>query len=112
VRLEACRKECAFYQEHGKLFRLHHLENRKRIVLEQEDEEAFSYYPEGTTVIFSAEAQLRDWKEKDLQRNINTGQGPGWDYHGAHNTRNSQTNNLLGDTQVDTRKDIRWQGKL
>ncbi len=55
------------------------------------------YYPEGTTAIFLAEAQLRDWKEKDPQRNINTGRGHGWDYHGAHNTRNSRTNNLLGD---------------
>jgi hypothetical protein len=31
------------------------------------------YYPEGTTAIFLTEAQLCDWKEKNLQRNINTG---------------------------------------
>ncbi len=57
------------------------------------------YYPEGTTAKILAEAELRGWKEKEPQRNINTGQGPGRDYHGAHNTRNSQTNNLLGDTR-------------
>jgi hypothetical protein len=41
VHLEACRKEYAFYQEHGKRFRRRHLENRKRIALKQEDKEAF-----------------------------------------------------------------------
>jgi hypothetical protein len=41
-RLEACKKECIFYQEHGKLFRRKHLENRKKIAQEQEDEEAFN----------------------------------------------------------------------
>jgi hypothetical protein len=39
--LEACKKECAFYQEHRKRFRLKHLEHRKRIAEEQDDEEAF-----------------------------------------------------------------------
>jgi hypothetical protein len=56
------------------------------------------YYPEETTAKFLAEAQLHDWKEKDLQHIINTGRGLRRDYHGVHNTRNSQTNNLLGDT--------------
>jgi hypothetical protein len=41
-RLEACKKERIFYQEHGKQFRRKHLENRKRIAQEQEDEEAFN----------------------------------------------------------------------
>jgi hypothetical protein len=41
LHLEACKRECAFYQEHGKQFRRQHLKNRKQIALEQEDEEAF-----------------------------------------------------------------------
>ncbi len=41
-RLEACKKECIFYQEHGKQLRRKHLENRKSIAQEQEDEEAFN----------------------------------------------------------------------
>jgi hypothetical protein len=41
LRLEAFKKECAFYQEHGKLICRKHLENRKQIALEQEDKEAF-----------------------------------------------------------------------
>jgi hypothetical protein len=41
-RLEACKKECIFYQEHGKRFRRNHLENQKKIAQEQEDEEAFN----------------------------------------------------------------------
>jgi hypothetical protein len=41
LRLKACKRECAFYQEHGKQFCRKHLENRKRIAKEQDDEEAF-----------------------------------------------------------------------
>jgi hypothetical protein len=41
-RLEACKKECIFYQEHGKQFRKKHLENRKKIAQEQEDKEEFN----------------------------------------------------------------------
>ncbi len=41
LHLQACKRECASYQEHGKRFRRQHLKNRKRIALEQEDEEAF-----------------------------------------------------------------------
>jgi hypothetical protein len=41
-RLETCKKECAFYQEHGKRFHRKHLENRKRIAQEQDDKEAFN----------------------------------------------------------------------
>ncbi len=40
-RLKACKKECAFYQEHGKRFRQKYLERRKRITEEQDNEEAF-----------------------------------------------------------------------
>jgi hypothetical protein len=41
-RLNICKQECAFYQEHGKQFRRKHLESRKRIAQENEDEEAFN----------------------------------------------------------------------
>ncbi len=41
-RLEACKKECVFYQEHGRQFRRKNFENRKKISQEQEDEEAFN----------------------------------------------------------------------
>jgi hypothetical protein len=41
-RLNICKQECAFYQEHGKQFRRKHLESWKRIAQENEDEEAFN----------------------------------------------------------------------
>jgi hypothetical protein len=41
-RLEACKKECTFYQEHGKHFQRRHLKNQKRIAQEQDDEKAFN----------------------------------------------------------------------
>jgi hypothetical protein len=41
-RVEACKKECVFYQEHGRQFKRKHLENQKKIAQEQEDEEAFN----------------------------------------------------------------------
>jgi hypothetical protein len=59
VRLEACRKECAFYQEHGKRFRRHHLENRKCIALKQEDEEAF----QKISAIIQREQQQFFWRK-------------------------------------------------
>ncbi len=40
-RLKECKKECLFFQEHGKRFRRKHLNNRLRIAKEEEDEEAF-----------------------------------------------------------------------
>jgi hypothetical protein len=40
--LETCKKECAFYQEHRKRFCRKHLENRKRIAQEQDNEEVFN----------------------------------------------------------------------
>jgi hypothetical protein len=38
---KACKKECAFYQEHGQRFRRKHLNMQFRIAKEQEDKEAF-----------------------------------------------------------------------
>jgi hypothetical protein len=39
--LKECKKECLFFQEHGKRFRRKHLNNRLRMVQEEEDKEAF-----------------------------------------------------------------------
>ncbi len=41
-RLEACRRECSSYQEHGKHFHRKHLERRKKIAEEHADEESFN----------------------------------------------------------------------
>jgi hypothetical protein len=41
ARLEVCKKECAFYQEHRQHFRRKHLNTRPRLAKEQEDNEAF-----------------------------------------------------------------------
>ena len=40
--LEACKKECLFYRKHGKRFRRKHLEERKRVAKENDNEEAFA----------------------------------------------------------------------
>jgi hypothetical protein len=42
IRLEACKKECLFYREHGKRFRRKHLEERKRVAKDNGNEEAFA----------------------------------------------------------------------
>jgi hypothetical protein len=41
-RLNTCKRECVFYQEHGKRFQRKHLETRKRVAQEEEDEEALN----------------------------------------------------------------------
>jgi hypothetical protein len=40
-RLKECKRECAFYEEHGKRFRQKHLNARLQLAQEREDEEAF-----------------------------------------------------------------------
>ena len=40
ARVEECKRECKFYQEHGKQFRAQHLTMRLRLALERADEEA------------------------------------------------------------------------
>ncbi len=40
--LETCKKECAFYQEHGKCFCQKHLKNQKRIAQEQDNKEVLN----------------------------------------------------------------------
>ena len=42
IRLEACKKECLFYREHGKRFRRKHLEERKRVAKDNGDKKAFA----------------------------------------------------------------------
>jgi hypothetical protein len=46
-----------FYQEHGKQFRRKHLENRKQMALEEEDEDAFKKI----SAIIHREHQLNFW---------------------------------------------------
>jgi hypothetical protein len=40
ARLKECKKECAFFQEHGKRYRWKHLNNRLQVSQESEDKEA------------------------------------------------------------------------
>jgi hypothetical protein len=58
-RLEACKKECIFYQEHGKRFQGKHLKKRKKIAQEQEDEEAFNKI----SAIIQREHQQDFWRK-------------------------------------------------
>jgi hypothetical protein len=57
-RLEACKKECALYQGHGKRFRRKHLERQKRIAEEQDNEEAFKKI----SAIIQREHQMNFWR--------------------------------------------------
>jgi hypothetical protein len=57
--LEACKKECVFYQEHGKRFRRKHLKIRKKIPQEQEDKEAFNKI----SAIIQREQQQDFWRK-------------------------------------------------
>ena len=41
-RLKECKRECTFFQEHGKRFRRKHLNARLRLAQEKEDEEAIN----------------------------------------------------------------------
>ncbi len=41
LRLKECKKECLFYQEHGKRFRWKHLETRKKAAQDVADDKAF-----------------------------------------------------------------------
>ncbi len=38
--MEECKRECQFYQEHGKQFRTKHLNERLRLAERREDKEA------------------------------------------------------------------------
>jgi hypothetical protein len=42
LRLEACKKECLFYQDHGNKFRRKHLEEWKKVAHDNDDEEALA----------------------------------------------------------------------
>ncbi len=41
-RLKACKRECIFYQKHGKRFQHKHLERQRQIAKEEEDRDAFN----------------------------------------------------------------------
>ncbi len=58
-RLEACKKECVFYQELGKRFQRKHLETKKRVAQEEEDEEAFNKI----CAIIQCEQQCNFWRK-------------------------------------------------
>jgi hypothetical protein len=51
--------ECKFYQEHGRCFCRRHLENRKQIALEQDEEEAF----QKISVIIKREQERQFWQK-------------------------------------------------
>ncbi len=57
--LDACKKECTFYQEHGKRFLRKHLEHQKTIAQEQDDEEAF----DKICAIIQREHQQNFWRK-------------------------------------------------
>jgi hypothetical protein len=59
ARLETCKKECAFYQEHGQCFRRKHLNNWLQIAQEQEDKEAF----QKISSIIQREQQRSFWRK-------------------------------------------------
>ncbi len=42
LRLKECKRECLFYQEHGRRFRRKHLETRKKAAQDKTDNEAFN----------------------------------------------------------------------
>jgi hypothetical protein len=58
LRLEACKKECLFYRKHGKRFQRKHLEDRKRIAKDNDDEEAFA----SISAIIQREHQRDFWR--------------------------------------------------
>jgi hypothetical protein len=59
ARLETCKKECAFYQEHGQNFWRKHLNNQLWIAQEQEDKEAF----QKISSIIQQEQQRSFWQK-------------------------------------------------
>ncbi len=79
--LEVCKKECAFYQEHGQRFRRKHLNTRLRLANEQEDKEAFQKnqlnHTAGTPEKLLTETKLRDGEEKDEKCHLNSGRRSG-----------------------------------
>jgi hypothetical protein len=59
LHLEACKKECTFFQEHKKQFCRKHLNNRLKIAEEQQDEEAFNKI----SAIIQREQQQNFWRK-------------------------------------------------
>ena len=63
VRLEACKKECAFYKKHGHRFHRKHLNMQLRIAKEQDDEVSFHKI----SSIIHWEHQQNFWEETKLR---------------------------------------------
>ncbi len=111
LRLEACKKECTFYQEHGKQFHRKHLENRKQIALEQEDKEAFKKI----SAIIQREQQRSFWHKlnyvigKKKTRSATSIQVKRQDGVIMEHTMQKQSNKLS--FQKYMRKGTRWQEK-
>jgi len=57
-RLKECKRECVFYQEHGRRFRQKHLNERLRLAQEKEDEEAINKI----SAIIQREKQRNFWR--------------------------------------------------
>jgi len=94
IRLEACKKECLLYREHGKRFRWKHLEERKKVAKDNGDEEAFA----SISAIIQREHQRDFWrrlnfvtKKKDSKRNDHSSGRPRWGNYGEDDSRNSRT---------------------
>ncbi len=97
IRLEACKKECLFYREHGKRFWRKHLEEKKRVAKDNGNEEAFA----SISTIIQWEHQGDFWRrlnfvteKKDSKRNDHSSGRPRWGDHGKDNPRDCQTRDL------------------
>ncbi len=58
-RLEACKKACVFYQEHGKRFRRKHLEEWRQIAQEEDNKDSFNKI----SAIIQQEHQHKSWQK-------------------------------------------------
>jgi hypothetical protein len=87
--LEVCKKQCAFYQEHGQHFHRKHLNTRLRLAKEQEDEEVF----QKISAIIQREHQRSFWRKlnyvtgkKNKKPNLDSGRRSGRVSYETHNS--------------------------
>jgi hypothetical protein len=59
TRLKECKKECVFFQEHGKQYRWKHLNNQLQVAQDSEDEEAI----QKISAIIQREQQQNFWRQ-------------------------------------------------
>ncbi len=78
--MKACKKECAFYQEHGKLFHQKHLNDRFRIATKEEDKEAITKI----ILIIQREQQRSFWQKLNY-------------FTGKKKTRSTTSNQVEGE---------------